>query len=106
MPQFRDKTIYRLTEPEAAAYKQVAVLCVRRSRQEREKLMDLAVQQGNHKLRDLTRLYEEIPAMPDSPDRMFAIPMSRRRNPSTEACPSTLWKTCWPHRPPGCRRNE
>src|ERR1035441_4844752 len=74
-PQFRDKTIYRLTEPEAAAYKQAAVLCVRRSRQEREKLTDFAVQQGNHKLRDLTRLYEEIPAMPDSPDRMFAVPM-------------------------------
>jgi tRNA1(Val) A37 N6-methylase TrmN6 len=75
-PQFRDKTIYRLNEPEAAAYKQVAVLCVRRSRQERERLTDFAVQQGNHKLRDLTRLYEEIPAMPDSPDRMFAVPMS------------------------------
>jgi hypothetical protein len=73
-PHFRDKTIYRLTEPEAAAYKQVAVLGVRRSRQDREKLTDFAVQQGNHKLRDLTRRYEEIPALPDSPDRVFAIP--------------------------------
>jgi hypothetical protein len=49
---------------------------VRRSRQEREKLTDFAVRQGNYKLRDLTRLYEEISAMPDSPDRMFAVPMS------------------------------
>jgi len=61
-PHFRDKTIYRLSEPEAAAYKQVAVLGVRRSRQEREKLTDFAVQQGNHKLRDLTGRYEEMRA--------------------------------------------
>src|SRR5262249_25103046 len=36
-PHFRDKAIYRLTEPEAVAYKQVVVFGVRRSRQEREK---------------------------------------------------------------------
>ena len=75
-PHFRDKTIYRLTEPETAAYKQVAVLAVGRSRQDREKLTEFAVQQGNHKLRDLTRCYDEIPEMPDSPARVFAVPVS------------------------------
>src|SRR2546430_1121812 len=35
-PQFKDKAVYRLTEPEAVAYKQVVVFGVRRTRQERE----------------------------------------------------------------------
>jgi hypothetical protein len=75
-PHFRDKAIYRLTEPECATYRQVVVLGVRRSRQEREKLTDFAVQQANHKLYDLTRRYEEIPPLPDSPDRTFTVPPS------------------------------
>ena len=54
-PQFRDKAIYRLTEPEAIAYKQAVVFGVRRTRQERERLNDHAVQQANWKLNDLTR---------------------------------------------------
>jgi hypothetical protein len=49
---------------------------VRRSRQEREKLTDFAVEQANQKLYELTRRYEEIPSLPDSPDRMFAVPPS------------------------------
>jgi tRNA1(Val) A37 N6-methylase TrmN6 len=75
-PHFRDKAIYRLTEPEAVAYKQVVVFGIRRPRQEREKLTDSAVQQGNCKLYDLTRRYEDIPALPDSPDRRFTVPVS------------------------------
>lgn len=75
-PQFRDKTIYRLTEPEAIAYKQVVVFGVRRTRQERDRLNDHAVQQGNWKLNDLTRRYEEIPPLPDAPDRVYAVPPS------------------------------
>src|SRR5262249_50977700 len=49
---------------------------VRRSRQEREKLTDSAVQQGNCKLYNLTRRYEGIPTLPDSPDRTFTVPVS------------------------------
>lgn len=72
-PQFRDKGIYRLTEPEAVAYKQVVVFGIRRTRQERQRLTDQAVQQANRKLNDLTRRYEEIPPLPDVPDRAYAI---------------------------------
>jgi len=75
-PQFRDKSIYRLTEPEALAYKQAVVFGVRRTRQERERLNDHAVQQANWKLNDLTRRYEEIPPLPDVPDRVYAVPAS------------------------------
>lgn len=75
-PQFRDKAIYRLTEPEAVAYKQAVVFGVRRTRQERERLNDHAVQQANWKLNDLTRRYEEIPSLPDLPERVYTVPPS------------------------------
>ncbi|MFN8938566.1 MAG: DUF6094 domain-containing protein, partial [Acidobacteriota bacterium] len=72
--QFRDKAIYRLTEPESVAYKQVVLFGVRRSRQERERLTDRAVIDGNWKLQQLTRVYDEIPALPDEADRQYAVP--------------------------------
>jgi hypothetical protein len=75
-PHFRDKAIYRLTESEAAKYKQVVVFGIRRTRQERERMTDHAVQQGDHRLRELTLRYEEIPPLPDAPDRVYAIPPS------------------------------
>jgi tRNA1(Val) A37 N6-methylase TrmN6 len=75
-PQFRDKAIYRLTEPEAIAYKQAVVFGVRRTRQERERLNDHAVQQANRKLNDLTRRYEEIPPLRDISDRTYSLPPS------------------------------
>jgi tRNA1(Val) A37 N6-methylase TrmN6 len=73
-PQFRDKAIYRLTEPEAAAYKQVVVFGVRRTRQERERLNDHLVQQANSKLNELARRYDQIPELPDVPDRYYPVP--------------------------------
>jgi tRNA1(Val) A37 N6-methylase TrmN6 len=75
-PQFRDKSIYRLTEPEAIVYKQVVVFGVRRTRQERERLNDHLVQQANWKLNDLTRRYDEIPSLSDAPDRAYSVPAS------------------------------
>jgi Uncharacterised methyltransferase family (DUF6094) len=75
-PQFKDKAIYRLTEPEAVTYKQVVVFGIRRTRQERERLGDSAINQANWKLNELTRAYEKIPPLPDAPDRCYAIPPS------------------------------
>lgn len=75
-PHFRDKAIYRLTSPESIRYKQVVLFGVRRSRQEKERLTDHAAQQANYKLSDLTRKYDQMPAFPDTPERIFAIPPS------------------------------
>ena len=75
-PQFKDKAIYRLTEPEATAYKQVVLFGVRRARQERERMNDHDVSQANRKLNDLTRNYEEIPPLPDVAERRYVIPPS------------------------------
>jgi predicted RNA methylase len=74
--QFRDKAIYRLTEPAAANYREVVLFGVRRARQERDRLSDSAVSQGQRMLADLTRRYEEIPALPDAADRTYPVPPS------------------------------
>jgi 16S rRNA G966 N2-methylase RsmD len=75
-PQFKDKAIYRLTEPEAVAYKQVVVFGIRRTRQERERMNDHDVSLANWKLNDRTRSYDEIPPLPDVADRRYVIPPS------------------------------
>jgi len=75
-PQFRDKAIYRLTEAAVTAYKQVVVFGVRRTRHERERLNDRAVEQGDRKLRDLTLHYARIPALTETPDRCYEVPAS------------------------------
>lgn len=72
--QFRDKAIYRLTAPESVTYKQVVLFGVRRSRQERERMTDRAVNEGNWKLQQLTRSYDAISPLPDEPDRQYAVP--------------------------------
>lgn len=75
-PQFKDKAIYRLTESEAIAYKQVVVFGIRRTRQERERLNDHDVSHANRKLNEVTRNYDEIPPLPDAADRCYFIPPS------------------------------
>jgi hypothetical protein len=73
-PHFRDKAIYRLTDPESVRYKQAVLFGVRRTRQERERLNDFSIQQAHIKLRDLTRNFDDIPALPDIADRVFTVP--------------------------------
>jgi hypothetical protein len=74
--QFKDKAVYRLTEREAAAYRQVVVFGIRRTRQERERMNDQAVNQANWKLNERTRRYDDIPALTDVPDRCYPVPAS------------------------------
>jgi tRNA1(Val) A37 N6-methylase TrmN6 len=75
-PQFKDKAVYRLTEKESVAYRQVVVFGVRRTHQERDRLSDDAVSQANQKLKDLTQQYYEIPTLRDAPDRCYVVPPS------------------------------
>ena len=73
---FRDKAIYRLTEPEAVRYKQVVVLGVRRTRREREQLRDADVHRAKGRLFQFGRSHDEIPPLPDTADRQFSVPSS------------------------------
>ena len=75
-PHFKDKAIYRLTEPDAERYKQAVVFGVRRSAAEKNRLSDQAVNQANWKLAELTRTHAEIPALLDEADRAYAVPPS------------------------------
>ena len=74
--QFKEKAIYRLTSPESVLYKQVVLFGIRRTRQERERLTDSAVQSSNRKLHDLTWQYESIPPLGEVRDRLYAVPPS------------------------------
>ena len=73
---FRDKAIYRLSEPESIRYKQVVVFGVRRTRRERDQLKDWDVQRAKTKLLALTRSYDELPVLPDEADKEFVVPPS------------------------------
>jgi 16S rRNA G966 N2-methylase RsmD len=73
---FRDKAIYKLSEPEAVRYKQVVVFGVRRTRREREQLRDGDVSAAKAKLLGLARNYDELPVLPDLADRQFMVPPS------------------------------
>ena len=73
---FRDKAIYRLSEPESVRYNQIVTFGVRRTRREREQLKDWEVQRAKTKLLGFARNYDELPVLPEQADRQFAVPAS------------------------------
>ena len=73
---FRDKAIYRLSEPESVRYNQIVLFGVRRTRREREQLKDWDVQRAKTKLMGLARDYHDLPVLSDQADRQFAVPES------------------------------
>jgi len=73
---FRDVLVYRLTETESARYKQVVLLGVRRTRQERDRLRDSEIIQAQLWLGSLERKLEELPPLPSEPDHLYAAPPS------------------------------
>jgi hypothetical protein len=68
---FRNKAIYRLSEPDSIRYKQIVVFGVRRTRRERDQLKDWDVQRAKTKLLALTGSYGELPVLPDEADKEF-----------------------------------
>jgi uncharacterized methyltransferase DUF6094 len=71
---FRDTAMYRLTDPEAAKYKQVVVFGVRRSRYERERLKDRDFQAQRSFLSSAAVAYAKISPLGDTPDRIYTVP--------------------------------
>jgi hypothetical protein len=74
---FRDTRVYRLTETESVRYKQVVLLGVRRTRQERDRLRDSEIIQAQLWLSSLERKLEDLPPLPAEPDHLYAAPPSR-----------------------------
>ncbi|MBY0502697.1 MAG: class I SAM-dependent methyltransferase [Bryobacteraceae bacterium] len=73
---FRDKAVYRLSDPESIRYKQVVLFGVRRTRRERDQLKDGDVQRAKGKLLALGREYVDLTPLPAEPDRQFEVPPS------------------------------
>jgi predicted RNA methylase len=71
---FKDKAVYRLSEPEAVRYGQIVVFGVRRTRRERDQLKDWDVQRAKARLLGFARNPNDLPVLPDEADRQFAVP--------------------------------
>jgi hypothetical protein len=73
---FRDKALYRLSEPEAVRYQQVVVFGVRRSQRERSRLKDREIAEAKRRLHEMSRRPETLAVLPDGPDRTYCVPVT------------------------------
>ena len=73
---FRDLRVYRLTEPESVHYKQIAVMGVRLTRQERDHQHDAEIIQAQQRLASIALRPEELPSLPTKPDHIYVVPSS------------------------------
>ena len=72
--QFRDKKAYRVRQPESVKYKQVVLFGVRRSRRERDQLRDLDVERARTLVSGMSRKWQQLPLLPDTPDKVYSVP--------------------------------
>ena len=70
---FKDIRVYRLTEPECIQYKQIAILAVRRKRNERPR--DSVLLEAQQYLERLA-LQRELTPLGDTPEASYAVPES------------------------------
>jgi hypothetical protein len=71
---FCDVRVYRLTEADSVRYQQVAVLGVRRTRQERDRLGESEIIQSRLWLASLERELQELRPLPSEPDHVYVVP--------------------------------
>jgi 16S rRNA G966 N2-methylase RsmD len=74
--QFRDVRVYRLTEPESVKYKQIVVMGVRRTRNERDRLQDSEITRARMWHESLTRDPGKLSPLPSNPDHQYIVPTS------------------------------
>ena len=73
--QFRDVRVYRLTEPESVKYKQIVVMGVRRTRNERDRLQDSEITRARMWFESLARDPGKAPPLPPNPDHQYVVPL-------------------------------
>lgn len=71
---FRDVRVYRLAEPESVRYRQVVLFGVRRTRHERERLLDNDITRARQWYASLARDAERLPPLSSEPDRQYVLP--------------------------------
>ncbi len=74
---FRELALYRLTDPEAAKYRQVVLFGIRQTRYESERLTDRDFQAQRNFLSHLAAAYAKITPLSDAPDRTYTVPAGR-----------------------------
>ncbi len=71
--QFRDVRVYRLTEPDSVKYKQIAVMGVRLTRSERDRLQDSEITRARMRYESLARDPEKLSPLPSEPDHQYVV---------------------------------
>jgi hypothetical protein len=74
--QFRDVRVWRLSEPESVKYRQVVVMGVRRTRSERERVLDSEIIRARIRFESLTRDPGKLSQLPSEPDHPYIVPSS------------------------------
>ncbi len=73
---FREPRAYRLTEPVCVRYRQIALLAIRRSRRERERLQDSDITRARLWYSTFARGTSPLPALQSEPDVHYSVPES------------------------------
>jgi hypothetical protein len=74
--QFKTLRIRRFTAPDSLRFDQVVIFGVRRTRRERERLLDNEIQQARQLLAELSRTSRVLPPLSPEPDFKYAVPES------------------------------
>ena len=73
-PHFREISIYRLTEPDAERYHQIAVFGIRRTRQERDRLKDSDFSREKGRIWQLANKHHDLPPLTSDTGRIYRVP--------------------------------
>src|SRR6266851_7358574 len=71
--QFRDVRVYSLTEPDSVKYKQIAVLGVRLTRSERDRLQDSEITRARMWYESLARDPEKLSPLSSEPEHQYVV---------------------------------
>src|SRR5258708_14837327 len=71
--QFRDVRVYRLTEPDSVKYKQIAVMGVRLTRSESDRLQHSEITPARMCYQSLARDPEKLSPLPSEPDHQYIV---------------------------------
>ena len=74
--QFKELRIRRLTAPDSVRFDQVVVFGIRRTRRERERLLDREIQERRQLLTELSRNSSELQVLSTEPELKYAVPES------------------------------
>jgi len=91
---FKDKAVYRLSEPEAVRYGQIVVFGLRRTRRERDQLKDWDVNRAKARLIGFARNPNDLPVLPDEADRQFTVPPAGLYVSALSNRLTTTWRSC------------